>query len=92
MTTERDSLEMHVDICALRYAGIQEKMDTIDRRFDRIESDIKEIKQSAQENFNEIKSMLITAKDEKFKTLVTTAGSIVVGLLGLLGFVIYHMK
>lgn len=92
MTTERDSLEMHVDICALRYAGIQEKMDTIDRRFDRIEVDIKEIKESAQENFNEIKAMLITAKDEKFKTLVTTAGSIIVGLLGLLGFVIYHMK
>jgi hypothetical protein len=92
VTTERDSLEMHVDICALRYAGIQDKMDTIDRRFDRIEIDIKEIKQAAQKNFDEIKSMLTAAKDEKFKTMITVAGSVVVGLLSLLGFIVYHLK
>jgi predicted nucleic acid-binding Zn-ribbon protein len=92
VTTERDSLEMHVDICALRYAGIQDKMETIDKRFDRIEADIKEIKEASQENFDEIKRILIAAKDEKFKTMITVAGSVIGSILALLGFVLFHFK
>lgn len=92
VTTERDSLEMHVDICALRYQGIQEKMDSIDRRFDKIERDIKEINETTTQSFNEIKHMLSGAKDEKFKTMVTVSGTVIVALIGMMGYLLTHIK
>ena len=47
---------------------------------------------SPNSRFGEIKDMLTSAKDEKYKTIVTTAGSIIVGLLGLLGYIVVHLK
>ena len=84
-------LSTHEQVCAERYKGIETRMDSIEGRMDNIIADVKELKLTNDRQFNEIKSMLSGAKDEKFKTMVTVAGTIVVALLGMLGYVITHL-
>jgi uncharacterized protein (UPF0335 family) len=92
MSTERDNLEIHVDLCELRYKQLDQRMDRVEQRIDDITADIKEVKTEMATGFAEIKTMLTQARDEKFKTVVMTAGSIIVGLLGLLGYIVVHLK
>jgi hypothetical protein len=40
----------------------------------------------------EIKSLLTVAKDEKFKVMVTVAGTVLVSMIGLMGYLITHLK
>jgi len=90
--TERTSLETHVDLCELRYRQLDDRMNRVEERMDAITADLKAVKKEMASGFDEIKTMLTTAKDEKFKTLVVTSGSIIVALLGLLGYIVIHLK
>ena len=85
-------LSTHEQVCAERYKGIEVRMDNIETRMDVISADVKELKHTNDQQFNEIKGMLTAAKDEKFKTVVVTTGSIIVALLGLLGYIVIHLK
>lgn len=85
-------LSTHEQVCAERYKGIEVRMDNIETRVDAIITDIKELKTTNDKQFNEIKTMLTNAKDEKFKTVVTVAGTIIVALLGTMGYLITHIK
>ena len=85
-------LNTHEQICAERYKGLELRMDNIESRMDVISSDVKELKQTNDKQFNEIKTMLTTAKDEKFKVMVTVTGTIIVSLIGLLGYLLNHIK
>jgi hypothetical protein len=85
-------LNTHELLCYERYKGIEVRMDNIETRVDAISLDLKELKQTNDRQFNEIKSMLTAAKDEKFKTMVTVAGTIIVALLGTMGYLITHLK
>lgn len=90
--TERTNLETHVDLCELRYQQLDDRMNRVEQRIDNITSDLKAVKAEMNTGFAEIKSMLTESKDEKFKTLVVTTGSIIVALLGLLGYIVVHLK
>lgn len=85
-------LSTHEQVCAERYKALENRMDTIESRVDAISADVKELKQTTDKQFSEIKSMLSNAKDEKFKTMVTVAGTIIVALLGTMGYLITHIK
>jgi chromosome segregation ATPase len=85
-------LSTHEQVCAERYKALENRMDTIETRMDAISADVKELKQTNDKQFSEIKTMLTTAKDEKFKTMVTAAGTIIVALLGTMGYLITHIK
>lgn len=84
-------LNTHEQICAERYRGIEVRMTNIDDRFDRLESDVKDIKETTSKSLSEIKSMLSSAKDEKFKAMVTSTATVIVGLLAMLGYVVTHL-
>ena len=90
--TERTNLETHVDLCELRYQQLGSRMDGIETRVDAIAADVKELKHTNDKQFSEIKDMLTQGRDEKFKTMVGVSGTIIVGLLGLLGYIIVHIK
>jgi hypothetical protein len=81
-----------VDLCELRYQQLEDRMDRVEKRLDSVISDMASLKLSNDRQFNEIKSMLSGAKDEKFKTMVTVAGTIIVALLGTMGYLITHIK
>jgi hypothetical protein len=90
--SERESLSTHVDLCELRYQQLEDRMDRVEKRLDAVISDMASLKLSNDRQFNEIKAMLSSAKDEKFKTMVTVTGTVVAALLGMLGYLITHIK
>ena len=90
-TTEA-RLSTHEQVCAERYKALENRMDNIEGRVDAISADLKELKTTNDKQFNEIKTMLTNAKDEKFKVMVTVAGTIIVALLGTMGYLITHIK
>ena len=91
MSREEEDLATHVSICEIRYKGIQEKMDRMEQRMDVLESSVKELREDTDTHFNEIKQLLVHAKDEKFKTMVGATSAVIVALLGMLGYVITHL-
>ena len=84
-------LSTHEAVCAERYAGLDRRMTNIDEKFAKLESEVKDLKESTTKGMSEIKNMLQNAKDEKFKVVVTVAGTIIVGLLGTMGYLITHL-
>ena len=80
MATERDSLEIHVDLCELRYKALEDRMTRIEQKVQDISIDVQDFKEEVRKGFGEIKDMLTLAKDEKFKTVIMTAGSVIVGV------------
>jgi phage shock protein A len=88
---ENTSLEMHVELCAERYGRLEEKFKTVENRLDQLHDEFNNFKQDNQKNMSEIKNMLAGAKDEKFKIMVTSTATIIVGLLALLGYVVTHL-
>ena len=84
-------LDTHEAICAERYSQITNRFANIEVRFDRIETDIREIKDSTQDHFDEIKRLISNQQSEKFKTMVTVSGTIIVALLGVMGYLITHL-
>lgn len=85
-------LSTHEAVCAERYAGLDRRMTTIDEKFHKLENEVKELKETTAKGMSEIKTMLSGAKDEKFKVMITVAGTIIVALLGTMGYLITHIK
>jgi len=92
MATERDSLEIHVDLCELRYKALEDRMTRIESKVQEMSIDLQDFKEEVRKGFSDVKTMLQVAKDEKFKTIIGAGGSVVVGLLALLGYIVVHMK
>lgn len=89
--TESTSLEMHVELCAERYARLEEKFDNVETGLDQLASDFNSFKTENQKAMSDIKNMLSNAKDEKFKIMVTSTATVIVGLLAMLGYVVTHL-
>ena len=81
MSRETEDLDTHVALCALRYQAIQDKFAAVDARLDNIDR-----------NLTEIKDMINRQRDAKFNTMVTTAGTVIVALLGVLGYLIVQLN
>jgi hypothetical protein len=63
---EKQNLEAHVDLCAIRY-------QQLDTRLGKLEADVSEIKRDIMESHKSLKN-----------TVITTSGTIVVALIGVL--------
>jgi predicted nucleic acid-binding Zn-ribbon protein len=85
-------LSTHEAVCAERYAGLDRRMTNLDEKFNKLEGELKDLKDATTKGMGEIKSMLTSAKDEKFKVMITVAGTVIVALLGCMGYIISHMK
>lgn len=81
MTRESEDLATHVEICAIRYEAINEKFEAVDATLSRIDSGLVDIKR-----------LIADQQDSKFTTMVTTAGTVIVGLLGVLGYMIAKLN
>jgi hypothetical protein len=74
---ERNSLEVHVDICAQRYALLLQRLDGMDARFDRMETVVQEIHSRITKN-----------QDQTLKTYLMWAGLIITGLISTTGYLL----
>ena len=67
-------------------------MTRVENQVKELNIDMQDFKEEVRRSFAEIKAMLQQAKDEKFKTIIGAGGSVVVGLLALLGYIVVHLK
>jgi predicted nucleic acid-binding Zn-ribbon protein len=78
---EKKSLEAHVELCAERYANLENKLDSLETRMDKMEKYILEIRNS-----------LSGSENNQFKTIIavgtTLIGALVAGAITL----IVHLK
>lgn len=71
MDAESDNLALHVQLCEQRYIQLIGKFDDVDKKFDKIEIIL-----------NEIKSNLSNEESEKLKRYLTWAGVLITALIG----------
>ena len=67
---ERENLEAHVDQCALRYRVLEEKLDRIEEKFERV---VKALQEMANKQVTDSKS--------NNKVLIGAAATVIAGLL-----------
>ena len=70
---EKESLEAHVELCAVRYGQLEDRLTSVEKKLGTLQEVIE-------------KSHLST-----IKVLIGTAGTVIVGLLSMLGVIITKM-
>lgn len=90
MSQEERDLVTHVEICAIRYQGIHDKIHNIEQRLTELESSVDNLKNQMQLGFSEIKLLLERQRNSAVIQVVATGGTVVAALLGLIGFLLYH--
>ena len=90
MTQEETNLATHVEICAIRYKGIEEKMDGLEKRLDKVEDTLTSLKTQNEQNFTEIKVLLERNSSHRQTALITAIGSVIVAVVGVIGYFITH--
>ena len=86
MSEEERSLAAHVEICAIRYKGIEEKFDGVERRLDKVEADISAIKTQMQAGFSEIKLLLEQRNTSKQVQIIASAATVIAAILAAFGY------
>jgi len=90
MSREETDLATHVEICAIRYKGIEEKFDDVEQRLTKIERDVSDIKVQTSQGFTEIKLLLERQNSSKHTQMIATFGTIVTAILAFVGYLITH--
>lgn len=78
---EKENLEAHVELCAERYKNLENKLETLDNRMDKIETLIGEIKQA-----------VAAVPNESNKTLIAIGTTILGALIGGIITLLLHVK
>jgi hypothetical protein len=88
VSQEEKDLATHVEICAIRYKGIEEKFHGIETRFTKVEADLSTVKAQLQTGFSEIKLLLEQRNNQKQAQYIATIGTIIVAILATIGYYI----
>jgi len=91
MSQEEKDLATHVEICAIRYKGIQEKFDGVETRITKLESDISGLKAQMQTGFSEIKLLISAQNNAKVVQTIATFGTIGAAILACVGYIIVKL-
>ena len=79
---EKQSLEAHVEICAVRYANLETKLENLEHRMDKLEGYLIGIKDSLDEK-------LEGRGKQSVSIIVTILSVVLTGLLGLLAHIVF---
>jgi hypothetical protein len=90
MSKEDQDLATHVELCAIRYKGIEEKFNDVEHRLTKIENDLGALKTQTQEGFSEIKLLLERQNSSKQVQVIATFGTIITAVLAFVGYLIIH--
>jgi len=75
--TEFNDLNLHATLCAERYKGIQDTFERLENRMEKVETKVDSIHTDFTEGQKSMKT-----------TIITTFGSVLVALIGLLGVIL----
>mgnify|MGYP003704342007 FL=1 len=77
---EKKSLKAHVEICAVRYGILEEKLDNLEIRMDKVEGHLVEIKDSLGKVGGESNKTLITVGTSVFGVILAGLITVIVHL------------
>ena len=86
MSKEDTDLATHVELCAMRYKGIEEKFDAVEQRLNKIEADVNQLSKQIQSNFLEIKLALEQANSRRDVQVIATMGTLAVAIISAIGY------
>jgi predicted PurR-regulated permease PerM len=92
MSKEETDLATHVEICALRYQGIQDKIEKVETKLASLDNELREFKEATSTNLNEIKDLISKRMSQSYQNIITTAGTIIVALIAFLGYLLTHIR
>jgi hypothetical protein len=69
---------------------MEEKFTGLENRLDYLQNDFTELKEKADSNFNDLKDLIHQTANKRFNTMVTTTGTVIVALIGMLGYIIIN--
>lgn len=76
---EKKSLEAHVELCAERYRNLDERLEHMDEKIGAVETIMREVH-----------DMINTMSEKRNTQLINWGASIIVGLLGSIGWLLTH--
>ena len=78
---EKENLEAHVELCAVRYGSLENKLNNLEQRMDKLEIHLVDIKNSLADR--------VAGSDKQTISIFTTMMG--VALAGLIGFITHGM-
>lgn len=78
---EKENLEAHVELCAVRYYNLETKLDSLERRMDKVETCLIEIRDA-----------ISSVPNESNKTLITIGTTVFGALIGGIITLLMHVK
>lgn len=79
---EKESLEAHVELCAIRYNNLETKLDNLEQRMDKLELHLVEIKNSLTNTALNNERSTIDSKKQTISIFTTVLGVLLAGLIG----------
>jgi len=74
---EKQNLEAHVEICAVRYSNLESKLENLEHRMDKLEGHLVDIKESLTNK--------VAGQDKQTVSIIVTIFGVI--LAGLIGFI-----
>jgi len=78
---ERENLEAHVDVCAIRYEGLQRQFEVVDARLTAVEVKVDALSDTIKDSQTSTVKALIAATATIIAALVSTIGVVVITVL-----------
>lgn len=89
---EKDNLETHVTLCSERYKRLEDKFNVLEVRLDNLAKDFQDMKKKNEENMNELKTLIQTGSDNRFKAVVAASATITAALISALAYVVSRLN
>ncbi|CAB4134776.1 hypothetical protein UFOVP281_3 [uncultured Caudovirales phage] len=88
MSKEDTDLATHVELCAIRYKGIEDKFNDVENRLSKIENDVNDLKVQTAQGFSDVKLLLERQNSSKQTQMIATFGTIITAILSFVGYLI----
>jgi hypothetical protein len=88
MSKEDTDLATHVELCAIRYKGIEDKFNDVENRLSKIENDVNDLKVQTAQGFSDVKLLLERQNSSKQTQMIATFGTIITAILAFVGYLI----
>jgi len=92
MSREETDLATHVELCAERYARLEEKIELVEVRMDKLHNDFSNFKNDNQRNLSEIKDLINNRMGTSYQAIIGGCATVIVALVGFLGYLLTHIK
>lgn len=82
---EKESLEAHVELCAIRYNNLETKLNNLEQRLDKLELYLLDIKNNLANTALNAEKSTSDSKRQTISIFTTILGVLLAGLLGFIG-------